>query len=246
MKYLAALVLGLLSGAALGVLMLFINPLASDAVLSPLSVSDSEIMVLNYSASASDAIAYTNDGESMARPQPDKILQLWEKPIRRTGVLVTTLSDSRNRVTGLGIKFRSDSEATRLVNGQVLADSAWYLYLPERGSLFIEQRENYWQFFKEVVVPAWLSSADSWKGNWFGNTTTGPNPIGTARVTGGSGEFAGLDAEAVEAISARAFSIDRGAVAVDGTLTIELPRPAESPLARDSAEVGERGTGIGD
>ena len=41
---------------------------------------------------------------------------------------------------GLGIKFSSRSERTALLKGDAIVDSVWYVYLPGRGSLFIEQQ----------------------------------------------------------------------------------------------------------
>ena len=230
-RHLIALVIGVILGAVAAVALLYYNPLAARNRLSPLSVSDQEIISLAYSAVAQDAIVYTNDGESRVHPHPVKVQQLWEAPVRRTDVLVTVLSDSRNNPAGIGIKFMSDSEHTRLINGEVLVDSAWHILLPERGSLFIFQTENYWNFLRQIVVPAYWSSGDSWKGSWYGNTTVGPGALGMARVWGGFGEFAGLDSEAVESISARAYSVAEGPVAMEGRLTIEVAGRAESQAA---------------
>jgi hypothetical protein len=214
--------IGLALGTAAACALLFYNPLAAQNPLSPLSVSDKEIMSLTYSTVAADAIVYTNNGVSRSRPHPAKVQQLWEAPVRLTDLLVTVLSDSRGDPAGIGIKFMSDSEQTRVINGEALIDSAWYIYLPERGSLFIEQSENYWNFLRQIVVPAYWSSGDSWKGTWHGNTTVGPGSLGTALVSGGTGTFSGLRSEAVEAISARAYSVDQGPVSVEGSLTIEV------------------------
>lgn len=221
-RHIISLAIGLVLGAAAATALLFYNPLAAQNPLSPLSVSDKEIISLSYSAVAADAIVYTNDGESRSRPHPVKVQQLWEAPIRQTDVLVTVLSDSRSNPVGIGIKFMSDSERTRLINGEALIDSAWHIHLPGRGSLFIEQTENYWNFLRQIVLPAYWSSGDSWKGTWLGNTTVGPGSLGTARVSGGTGTFAGLKSEAVEAISARAYSIEQGPVSMEGSLTIEV------------------------
>ena len=224
MKYFVVLLLGLVTGAALALALLCFNPLASQRALSPIEVSQNELMAFAYSAVADDTIVYTNDGESLVRPHPDRVLQLWERPIRRTTVFATVLSDSLARPAGIGIKFRSDSEDTRLIAGEALADSVWYVHLPGRGSLFVGQRENYWSFLREVVAPAYWSSADNWKGRWFGKLTAGPNALGTGRVSGGSGDFQGLSGEAIETLSVTAFSLEVGPVAVDGTLTIELSK----------------------
>ena len=65
---------------------------------------------------------------------------------------------------------------------------------------------------------------DSWRGNWTGSITAGPGALGTSRVVGGSGIFAGLETDGVESLSAKAYSVAEGPVAVEGELTIELPR----------------------
>lgn len=235
-RHLIALIIGLLLGATVAVALLFYNPMAAKNPLSPLSVTDQEIISLGYSAVAEDAIVYTNDGESRVHPHPVKVQQLWEASIRRTDVLVTVMSSSRNDPVGIGIKFMSDSEQTRIINGEVLVDSVWHILLPGRGSLFVSQTENYWNFLRQIVVPAYWSSGDSWKGSWYGNTTVGPGSLGTASVSGGFGEFAGLDSEAVEAISARAYSLANGPVAMEGHLTINVAGQAESQAAEFAAD----------
>ena len=52
--------------------------------------------------------------------------------------------------------------------------------------------------------------------------------LATARVAGASGQLAGVDTEAVEALAARAYSVDQGPVAMQGELSIELPRAGEA------------------
>ncbi len=223
MKQLLGLILGLIVGGVCALGFLYYNPLTSQDSLSPLSVSRGEQFSLEYSAVAEDAIVFTNDGESRTHPHPVKVLQLWEAPIRQTDILVTMLRDSRNLPAGIGIKFSSHSERTRLLNGEALVDSVWHVYLPDRGTLMIEQSENYWSYLRDIVIPAHIGSGDSWRGDWRGTVTDGPNALGTARVYGGSGAFAGADFEAIETLSAEAWSTDVGAVAVDGQILFEMP-----------------------
>jgi len=225
MKYLIALIVGMATGAAAFAMLLYYNPLVAQNKLSPLSVTDNELISLNYSAVAADSLVYTNDGNSQITPHPAKVLQLWERPIRKTNAMATVLKDSRNQTVGIGIKFSSDSESSNILNGEVIVDSVWHIYLPGRGSLFVEQQENFWGYLREIVIPAYWSSGDSWRGIWNGNTTSGPGAIGTATVIGGSGAFRGVRTEAVEALAAKAYSVDRGPVAISGEITIEVPRP---------------------
>jgi len=229
MKYVISLLAGMFVGACAVLALLYYNPVTSRSTLSPLSVTDNELINLNYSAVAQDALVYTNDGESYMDPHPAKVLQLWEKPIRHTRALATVLTDGRNQVAGIGIKFSSDSELTNILNSSVLVNSVWHIYLPESGSLFIEQVENHWGYMREVVVPARWSSGDNWRGRWHGNITSGPGALGIANVVGGSGKFRGLEAGAVESLSARAYSVERGPVAMTGQLTIELSKEQTGP-----------------
>jgi hypothetical protein len=228
MKYLAALIAGMLIGAVGLAAVLYYNPLIASNNLSPLSVTDNEVVRLSYSAAAKDALAYTNDGESQIAPHPAKVQQLWEPTVRQTTAMVTVLADGRGEPAGFGVKFSSWSERTNLVDGELLVDSVWHIYLPARGSLFIEQTENHWQYIHEIVVPAYRSAGDNWRGNWLGNITAGPGALGTAWVAGGSGQFKGMDIEAVEALSAKAYSVAEGPVAMTGELSIELQAREQS------------------
>lgn len=223
-KYLVALVLGMVVGGALFVALLYYNPLTERQALSPLAVSENEVVILNYSAVGSDSLVYTNNGESRVLPFPAKVLQLWEAPIRRTTAQVSLLTSASGESVGIGVKFSSDSESTDILRGELIVDSVWHVYLPQRGSLFVAQTENYWDYVRNVVIPAYRSSGDNWRGNWNGRTTAGPGALGLARVVGGNGEFEGLESEAVETLMAKAYSVERGPVALNGELAVEIPR----------------------
>ncbi|MDJ0748792.1 MAG: hypothetical protein QNJ11_04875 [Woeseiaceae bacterium] len=235
MKYAIALLLGFITGLLLFAVGLVYNPFIGDRGLSPLSVTDGRVMTLTFSNVPSDSIAYTNDGESTHMPHPEKVLQLWEAPIRLTSTMTTVLHDARDDVAGIGVKFTSKSEETRLLNGEAMTNSVWYIYLPRQGSLFVQQTENYWRFLSEVGFSAWRSSGNNWRGTWLGDLTSGPGVLGTASVSGGAGGLAELETEAVESLTVRAFSTDTGFVAAEGRLLIEMPRrgpSAESPDPR--------------
>jgi hypothetical protein len=223
MKFLVALLLGIASGASATLAILYFNPVSPVDSDIPLMVSDRRQIILNYSVVAADSIMYTNNGESRVQPVPRNVAQLWEPAIRDTEILVTEMFDYRGLSLGVGIKFSSWSEDTRLLNNEVLVDSAWHIELPHKGTLFIGQRENRWDFLREVVVPAHWNSSDSWKGSWRGLLSVGPNALGTAAVQGGSGSYAGRSLEAVEYLNARAFSASAGPVAADGQVIIEIP-----------------------
>lgn len=223
-KHIVALVLGMAIGVLLLAVGLYYNPLNVRNKLSPISVTDNDVITLNYPAVAGDMLVYSNDGESQIDPHPAKVLQLWEPTIRQTSTLATTLTDSRGQLAGVGIKFASRSERTNILEGEALVDSVWHIYLPRRGSMFVAQTENYWDYIREIVVPARWSSGDNWRGIWRGNTTAGPGALGTGYAAGGGGELRGIDTEAVEALVAKAYSVEDGPVAMQGELSIEIPR----------------------
>jgi hypothetical protein len=223
-----ALVAGVFFGLVIVATAVFYNPFVSKQGLSPLAVTDNEVVQLSYSVAAKDALLYTNDGESQVTPHPPRVPQLWEPTLRDTTATVNVLEDGRGRVAGIGVKFSSKSEDSRVLDGKALVDSVWHIYLPEQGSLFIQQTENYWTYIQDIVFPAYRSSGDNWRGNWINNITVGPGPQGLAWVAGGSGEFEGIDTSAVEALSAKAYTIDQGPVAMSGEISIELPPAAVS------------------
>lgn len=239
MKYVLVLILGVLTGAALFGIALIYNPFVGKGELSPLSVTDAPTITLNYSAVPAEGVVFTNNGESRIDPYPEKVLQLWEAPIRQTTAAVRVLRDGRSQVAGLGIKISSVSESTRLIGAQAIKDSVWYVYLPGRGAMFIEQTENYWDYIRDVIIPAYRSSADTWKGIWMSNMTAGPLALGTAKVTGGSGEFADTDMLGVEILTLRAWRVEGGPIAAEGQLLIELPVEYVDDLAAEESLADE-------
>ncbi len=223
MKYIVAAMIGFLAGVTLFAAAVAYNPFVGRQGVSPLSITDAPTVTLGFSAVASGSILLTNDGDSRVDPYPEKVAWLWEKSIRQTSAMVTVLLDGRNQAAGLGIKISSASEETWLFSGRALVDSIWYVYLPGRGAMFIEQTENYWNYLRDIVLPAYRSSANTWTGVWLGNMTSGPGALRTAKVTGGSGEFAGNVMLGLESLSVLAWRVDNGLVAAEGRLIIELP-----------------------
>lgn len=226
MKYLVALLLGLLVGVGGALAGVYYNPFGARVSVSPLAVSQDRQLNLGFSAVPSEGVLYTNNGEEGAAPFPEKTMELWEPTIRSTRVAVVELYNGRGLPVGLGVKFSSDSEATDVLNAKALVDSAWHIYLPEQGSLFVGQQENYWSYLRDIVTKTRWGSDKDWRGAWSSVMTAGPNATGTGNVVGGSGDFAELRSEAIETLSAQAYSAERGPVAMDGNLTINLPEPA--------------------
>ncbi len=223
MKYVISLLIGAFLGALLFSAVLYYNPFAVQSTISPLSVSQDPVINLSYSAVASEGILYTDNGESIVTTHPDRVADLWELAIIDTRVFVTKLRSARGEVIGIGFKFSSDSEQTSLINADAEVNSVWHIYLPGQGTFLIDQTENYWTYIHDIVIPARWSSGDNWKGSFHSIMTSGPGALGIARVTGGSGDFAGQGSEAVESLTASAYSALDGPVSMSGNLTIIAP-----------------------
>ena len=117
MKYAISLVIGMVIGVALFVLGLYYNPFVGNPSVSPLAMSDLDLVDLSYSLVASDSIVFTNDGESHVEPHPAKVLQLWEPTIKQTRGYVTVLNDSRGMPAGLG----DGGMAAKLIGAGIIA-----------------------------------------------------------------------------------------------------------------------------
>lgn len=239
MKYFVSLIIGVTIGAVLFALGLYYNPFTSQTSVSPLAVTSERVIDLSYSAVPREGILYTDNGESIIEPFPNRVVTLMEAAVVDTRILVTELLDGGGDLAGIGIKFSSDSEQTRLIDGDALGNSVWHVYLPGKGTFMIDQTENYWSYIREVVIPARLSSGKNWRGAFHGIMTNGPGPLGTGGVTGGSGMFRNLESEVVESLTARGYSAVVGPVSMSGHLTITLPEivPPQSESESDDVEI---------
>jgi len=228
MKYFVSLIVGIAIGALLFALGLYYNPFTSQTAVSPLAVTNEQVIDLMYSAVPQESVLYTDDGESINQTHPDRVAKLLEPAVADTRIQVVDLHDGSGDVVGIGIKFSSKSEQTRLIDAEALANSVWHVYLPGKGTFMIDQTENYWSYIREVVIPARLSSGKNWRGAFHSIMTKGPGSLGTARVTGGSGMFGNLESESVESITARGYSAITGPVAMTGDITMIVPQMASS------------------
>ena len=237
MKYFVSLIIGVTIGAVLFALGLYYNPFTSQTMVSPLAVTNERVIDLSYSAVPQEGILYTDNGESIIEPYPNRVVTLMEATVVDTRILVTELQDGGGDPAGIGIKFSSESEQTRLIDGEALANSVWHVYLPGKGTFMIDQTENYWSYIREVIIPARISSGKNWRGAFHGILTSGPGPLGTGGVSGGSGLFQNLESEAVESLTARGYSADVGPVSMSGHLTITLPEIVPPESESDDAEI---------
>lgn len=228
MKYLISLILGIVVGVVVFCAAYYYNPMVGRSSLSPLAVEQSGVSNLSYSATPAGMILITNDGESTIKPHPAKVAELWEPSINQSEIMVTAFTDSRGLPAGVGIKMSTPSTDTDLVKSKILVDSVWHVFLPGRGTFGIYQQEDYFAYIRDVVIPARRNASDAWRGAWSRMMTDGPSAHGTARVIGLSGEFDGVQSEAVETLNARAYSSMQGPISMTGTLSIKMPTQSAS------------------
>ncbi|MDH3441500.1 MAG: hypothetical protein OEM63_12155, partial [Gammaproteobacteria bacterium] len=86
MNYAISIGLGLLTGAVLFIGGFYFNPFVGQPMVSPLSVTDERVVDLSFSAVPSDAILYTDHGESIITPRPERVAELWEPAVYDTDV----------------------------------------------------------------------------------------------------------------------------------------------------------------
>lgn len=196
--------------------------------MSPLALSDKQLIDLSFNAAPADTLLFTNNGKSVIKPHPKRVPELWEDTLNQTWLSAVRLTNARGETQGIGVKFSSPSEETRILGAKALVNSVWHIYLADRGTFFVDQTENYWSYVREIVIPAKLSTGNNWRGSWHRSITSGPGSLGTARVVGETGVFAGVSAEAVESLTARAYSSTDGPVAMSGNLTIAMPSETAS------------------
>ena len=214
---------GIFVGIILFLQVIYFNPLTGRDSVSPLTLSTQQILELHFSIAWDDnplvAIAEKNR-EVVSTAATAKFS---EPTLRDTTVLLTILKNTTNNVAGLGIKMLSKSETTSLIKGEVLANSIWHIYLPARGTIMIDQIENYWAYIRDIVIRAHLASDKSWHGTFHRITTTGPEPQGTANVSGGNGLFENFPTIASESLTVAHYLAGTGPVTADGNLKIVIP-----------------------
>jgi len=161
MKYFLILLAGAILGTMLFAAGMYFNPFARQLAVSPFAVSDNEQINFAYSAVPTEAILYTDNGESVISTHPARVTELWEPTVADSSIAVILLENALGEVAALGIKFSSRSESTELLKSTALVNSAWHIYIPGRGTLLVDQVENYWSYLRDIVIPARWSSHDA-------------------------------------------------------------------------------------
>lgn len=227
MKYLITLLAGLATGVGLVAGAIYMNPVAKQNPLVRLDADLDNRLELVRDAPARAALALVG-GERRIGPRfPDGIAELWEPVLADTEVELAVLADELGEPRALGLRLSSLSEATRPLGGELLVHSAWHVYLPGRGSVFLGALENHWPLAREVVLGAWRDERNLWSGRFVGDVTVGPGATGEGLVVGGHGEFSGRVGQWRELVDISRYSLDNGPLEMRSSLTLGLPGAAE-------------------
>jgi len=99
--------------------------------------------------------------------------------------------------------------------GRLRNRSLWTFFIPGRGAIVFDERENQDEFLAQVVGPV-LQTGLPWTGD-LSLTTTVP---GSAAIVGGTGEFAGVVGSGVE--RGRIRALDPTTHTITGVSEVQL------------------------
>ena len=230
MKYLLTLISGLLAGALLGVVALYINPLTTREAGQP-GAAD---WALSYESPISGGLAFTHGGETRLPNHPAGIPELWENTINRMLLSVFRVSSPDGRA-GVASRLSVPSEASELLRRGVVVTDHWVITMPGEGSLFVDADSNLWPFIKRDLVPVWYLGR-SWRGPQSYSPTVGPGLDQAGIVQGATGRFADRSGRSVERYHVSVFNTQRGPDEFEAELFIDLPELATASASDPTTE----------
>ena len=219
MKYLWALVGGLLVGAAAGGVLLYFNPLTGSRA-AEIGAFD---RVLRYRFPA-DVSVFTHGGRAPLPLQPAGVAELWETTVRSSALGALTLSEDDGRPEAVASRIIAPSDRTELLGRGMIANDYWLVTVPGAGSLFVVAESNLWPLIKDTVLPVTLLGRP-WSGTRSYVPTDGPGLRGTALVVGATGGFEAQEGSALERYRVNEFNRSEGLAELSGELHLRLVDP---------------------
>ncbi|HZF30450.1 MAG TPA: hypothetical protein VE907_15140 [Gammaproteobacteria bacterium] len=214
MKYLFAMIVGLLLGAAAAGGVLYYNPLTESSGPEPAAAD----RALHYDLPAQ--VLGVSLGERALLPTlGSRDTALWEDTIDRTALLGLVLQDDANRPAAVASRLLAGSARTDLLLRGVVLSDYWLLTIPDEGTLFVRVDTNVWPFLKQTLLPVWFFDRP-WQGPVEYRPTAGPGAQNTAIVIGATGRFSGVEGSAVERY--RVTTLNRAANKAEGVGELHL------------------------
>lgn len=226
MKYIAALIAGIVVGAAVAVLFVVKSPYTpttdsrlSDPTLTLTPTSSGSVQILNSAT-----------GYPWLRQQPASALKP-EVAGARTSVQVFSAPTDVTGVPSYAVRFAALSNNGKPINGELAEESVWHVVVPGYGSLIIGGTDNLWAFAREAAMP--LVRQQDWRGN-AQIRTTGLQGTESADVLGVSGAFVEATGRAEYLQRVRSVSLTQG-TAFEGQLRVEMRFPeSQVPQVEDT------------
>jgi len=199
MKYVVALVVGLLAGAALAAALIYFNPLTR----SQAEPRDGAGWSFGYSLAAAETWLSTHDDRLDLPLVPEGVELLWEGGIKGTLLAAMPLSGGPGAGGAAASRISVPSPATELLRAGVVVDDHWLISIPGQGSFFVHSVSNQWPLLRDTVVRVdWLRQG--FTGGRY-SPTRGPEAAG-ASVFGLTGELGGRRGRGRERVSLERYS----------------------------------------
>ena len=195
MRYVIALVVGLVIGAAAALALLYFNPLTQRQVQAGATPARS----LGYSMQSADTWLATHDRQIDLPVVPADVPLLWEDGIKGMVLGAMPLRDASGHVAAYGTRVTAPSASTEFLRAGLLVDDFWLISYPGEGSIFVHAVNNEWPLLRNTLVAVDLLGR-SYTGPEHYAPTVGPVAAG-ARVQGLNGRFAGAGGHARERVA---------------------------------------------
>lgn len=213
MKYLLALAIGLLLGAATGAALIYFNPMIMGASASPPAAGVSFDYALD---GGRRVLVSTRDSVPGLPLTPARQPALWERGIRGSVLESVVLADDSGAAAAVATRLVVPSSASDAVRAGILTDDHWLITLPGRGSVIAAGQSNIWPLLRDSVV-----RVDLLKRPWEGAKRYSLLRGGGADVTGASGEYLGIRGVMSESVALDDYA-QSGFAGLAGQIGIEL------------------------
>ena len=216
MKYVLALLAGLIAGAVAAIAALYFNPLTQRSA----EPGGSPDWSLQFGLAPAATWIATHDEKLSLPVVPSEAPLLWEPGIKGSLLTALPLHDASGRLAAFGTRVTVPSAATEFLRAGLLVDDYWLISIPGQGTLFMHAVSNEWPLLRDTMVRVDLLRRD-WKGPGAYAPTVGPGAEG-ASIMGLSGAFAGSRGQGRERLALDNYS---GSLStLTGELHLDLER----------------------
>jgi hypothetical protein len=214
MKYALATMTGVFLGSLAGLVFLYFNPMTAESQAPAIEPT----AVLTYELPSGSSPILTHGGGVRLAARPPEIARLWETTVSKTALSVLVLRSVQGAPVAIASRVSKLAEASNLLLGGMLLTDYWLVTEPGRGSYFLAAESNIWPLIRDTLVDVDYFGRD-WAGARRYTPTVGPEALGTALISGATGDFEQARGSAIEAFQ---LSDYRGDSRFRGTISGEI------------------------